>query len=423
MFIPPKIAIEAYNYALPAESIAFQPCNNRAGSKLLVWDKSIQAESNYAHLSKYLPAGTELFFNNSKVIAARLQFKKARNSSNSKIEIFCLEPSEKYRPVLLAMQAANYVEWFCLVGGAKKWKEPFLIKEIVYGNKKIIFKAEKIKEEGGQYLIGFSWDDETISFSEILHSIGKIPLPPYIQRAATIEDTERYQTTYALEEGSVAAPTAGLHFNKEVFDSLKQKNIHSHFLTLHVGAGTFMPVKSETIDAHIMHAEFMEINKQEIEAIIAIKNKSTTSPIVSVGTTTLRSLETLYWLGVKLHKAKIDNAPLSETILNLEQWEAYHLSEHPLTAIDALTLLVEWMNLSKMDVLFAKTQLMIVPGYRFKIADGLITNFHQPKSTLLLIIAAIVKEQWRNIYQYAIDNQYRFLSYGDGCLFWIQKDN
>jgi len=416
MFIAPKIAIEDYNYHLPEDRIAYTPAHNRADSKLLVWEQGIQAESQYVHITDYLPQGAQLFFNNSKVIAARLHFEK---NEQSIIEIFCLEPSAKFTPVVLAMQATSYVEWYCLVGGAKKWKEPYLIKELLHQGKKIIFKAEKIKQEDGQFLIGFSWDDTTISFSEILHLIGKIPLPPYIQRAATKEDIDRYQTTYAIEEGSVAAPTAGLHFNKEVFASLQKKNIETNYITLHVGAGTFMPVKSDTIDAHIMHAEFIEVSQATIRRIITIKNETNPSPIVSVGTTTLRTLESLYWIAVKIRKAKLEGHVISE--LTLGQWEAYELAHETASVQVVLSSLLEWMQENKTEKLFAKTQLMVLPGYSFKICNALVTNFHQPKSTLLLIIAAIVKEEWKAIYQHAIEQQYRFLSYGDGCLFWIPQ--
>jgi S-adenosylmethionine:tRNA ribosyltransferase-isomerase len=426
MFRPPQIAIEAYNYELPNDRIAFTPADDRAGSKLLVWDQAIIAESHYANIAEYLPNNAQLFFNNSKVIAARLLFEKPSQENNASIiEIFCLEPAKQFTPVVLAMQAKQCVEWYCLVGGAKKWKEAFLYKELQFGDKKIIFKAQKIKQEEGQFLIRFLWDDNSISFSEILHIIGKIPLPPYIQRAANQEDVDRYQTTYAIEEGSVAAPTAGLHFSKEVFKSLAEKNIASNFITLHVGAGTFMPVKSDTIDEHIMHAEFIEVHKDEIVRIIEIKNSKTPKPIVSVGTTTLRTLESLYWLGVKKYKELkradfLKKAELGEA-LSLGQWEAYELDEFEVSVEEAFNTLLKWMAYNQTEKLFAKTQLMVTPGYHFKICDALVTNFHQPKSTLLLIIAAIVKEQWKEIYQHALDNEYRFLSYGDGSLFWINK--
>ena len=238
MFIKPNIEIAAFDYTLPEEKIAFTPATNRADSKLLVWNKQIIETSQYKHIDNYLPANTSLFFNNSKVIAARLFFEKQTSSGQSQIEIFCLEPSANYTPMIKAMEATKCVDWYCLIGGAKKWKEGLLSKEILIDDQIIYFKAEKLTQENGQYLIRFSWENESISFSELLTHIGNIPLPPYIERTATKEDKDRYQTTYAKEEGSVAAPTAGLHFSKEVFERLAAKNIQTNFLTLHVGAGT-----------------------------------------------------------------------------------------------------------------------------------------------------------------------------------------
>ena len=424
MFIKPKLAIEDFDYVLPDEQIAYSPSPNRSGSKLLIWDQAIKAESTYGHIAEFIPANATLIFNNSKVIAARILFEKinANNENvNSTIEIFCLAPTEKYTPVLLAMQAVGKVEWNCLVGGAKKWKEDVLIKEVKINNEIIIVSARKIKQDAGKFIVEFSWDHPTIHFSEILNSIGNIPLPPYIQRKANEEDKERYQTTYAIEEGSVAAPTAGLHFSKEVFNSLNQKNIQQQYLTLHVGAGTFMPVKSATIDAHEMHAEFIEVDISLINYLLKYTNKLET-PIIAVGTTSLRTLESVYWLGVKsliYFQQYKKNIILND--LSLMQWDAYELMEHGISVQDALKSLSNLLSINKTDKLITKTQLMVTPGYTFKICDALVTNFHQPKSTLLLIIAAITGNNWKAIYAHAIMNKYRFLSYGDGCLFWIKS--
>jgi S-adenosylmethionine:tRNA ribosyltransferase-isomerase len=325
--------------------------------------------------------------------------------------------------MIQAMQATNYVDWYCLIGGAKKWKEGFLSKEIVMEEKNIVFNAEKLAQENGQYLIRFSWNDNTISFSEILTQIGNIPLPPYIERAATNEDKDRYQTTYAKEEGSVAAPTAGLHFSKEVFDQLAVKNIQNNFVTLHVGAGTFMPVKSATIDEHIMHAEFIDVDIKTIQDLLETLNTNTKSNIIAVGTTSLRTLESLYWLGVQQYHKQQSGSTIYNTMLSLSQWEAYELDANNISVIAALNAIVHYMETNKTVHLFAKTQLMITPGYRFRICNALVTNFHQPKSTLLLIIAAITGEEWKTIYDYALNNQFRFLSYGDGSLLWINKNN
>ena len=424
MFIKPKLAIEDFDYVLPDEQIAYSPSPNRSGSKLLIWDQAIKAESTYGHIAEFIPANATMIFNNSKVIAARILFEKinANNENvNSTIEIFCLAPTEKYTPVLLAMQAVGKVEWNCLVGGAKKWKEDVLIKEVKINNEIIIVSARKIKQDAGKFIVEFSWDHPTIHFSEILNSIGNIPLPPYIQRKANEEDKERYQTTYAIEEGSVAAPTAGLHFSKEVFNSLNQKNIQQQYLTLHVGAGTFMPVKSATIDAHEMHAEFIEVDISLINYLLKYANKLET-PIIAVGTTSLRTLESVYWLGVKsliYFQQYKKNIILND--LSLMQWDAYELMEHGISVQDALKSLSNLLSINKTDKLITKTQLMVTPGYTFKICDALVTNFHQPKSTLLLIIAAITGNNWKAIYAHAIMNKYRFLSYGDGCLFWIKS--
>ena len=424
MFIKPKLAIEDFDYVLPDEQIAYSPSPNRSGSKLLIWDQAIKAESTYGHIAEFIPANATMIFNNSKVIAARILFEKinANNENvNSTIEIFCLAPTEKYTPVLLAMQAVGKVEWNCLVGGAKKWKEDVLIKEVKINNEIIIVSARKIKQDAGKFIVEFSWDHPTIHFSEILNSIGNIPLPPYIQRKANEEDKERYQTTYAIEEGSVAAPTAGLHFSKEVFNSLNEKNIQQQYLTLHVGAGTFMPVKSATIDAHEMHAEFIEVDISLINYLLKYANKLET-PFIAVGTTSLRTLESVYWLGVKsliYFQQYKKNIILND--LSLMQWDAYELMEHGISVQDALKSLSNLLSINKTDKLITKTQLMVTPGYTFKICDALVTNFHQPKSTLLLIIAAITGNNWKAIYAHAITNKYRFLSYGDGCLFWIKS--
>jgi S-adenosylmethionine:tRNA ribosyltransferase-isomerase len=441
MFIKPKLAIEDFDYVLPDEQIAYTPAPNRPGSKLLVWDQAIKAESTYAHIAEFIPANATMIFNNSKVIAARILFEKinannengnnenANNENasnqnvNSTIEIFCLEPTEKYTPVLLAMQATGKVEWNCLVGGAKKWKEAILTKEVKINDEIIIVRARKLKQDAGKFIIEFSWDHPTIHFSEIINSIGNIPLPPYIQRKASEEDKERYQTTYAIEEGSVAAPTAGLHFSKAVFNSLDEKNIQQQYLTLHVGAGTFMPVKSVTIDAHEMHAEFIEIDIAVINYLIAHVNNLAT-PIIAVGTTSLRTLESVYWLGVKAYVYNQQNkGDIGLQALSLGQWDAYELMDHAVSVQAALKTLHHLLTINKSDKLITKTQLMVTPGYTFKICDALVTNFHQPKSTLLLIIAAITGNDWKDIYAHAIANKYRFLSYGDGCLFWIKQQH
>ena len=428
MLTRPSLAIEDFNYHLPDERIAYTPAPLRSDSKLLVWDKAIIAETTYSHISNCIPTNATLFFNNSKVIAARILFDKnlsqtnEAEAKNNTIEIFCLEPTEKYTPVILAMQATQKVEWICLVGGAKKWKTPYLEKIIQHDNKNITIRAKKTNKEDGKFLVEFTWDDTTITFSELLTIIGNIPLPPYIHRQTTEEDKDRYQTTYAIEEGSVAAPTAGLHFNETVFEKLIAKNINTEFVTLHVGAGTFMPVKVDTIDQHIMHAEFIEVAMSTLDSLIKATNESNIQhPVIAVGTTSLRTIESLYWLGVKLISQKKESLEISSTELSLAQWDAIDLAHLNITKQAALIELKKWLTENKLDKLIAKTQLMITPGYKFRICNALVTNFHQPKSTLLLIIAAIAGDKWKSIYEHALSNKYRFLSYGDGCLFWIKQ--
>jgi len=431
----PNIPIQAYDYDLPDHCIAYTPVEHRAESKLLVWDEAIIAESTYAHIADFVPENSTLLFNNSKVIAARILFEKNnvdepslinKNSSKERmIEIFCLEPSKHYSPVALAMQAKNKVEWVCLVGGAKKWKDTLLEKKIHLHGGEIIVYAKKIEAIDGKFLIEFTWEG-AIHFSEILEQIGNIPLPPYIQRATTPEDKDRYQNTYAIEEGSVAAPTAGLHFTDAIFKLLDKKNIDTKFLTLHVGAGTFLPVKTDNISDHSMHAEFFEVPKSLIAFLLkkeAEKNSTIqkTTPVISVGTTSLRTIESLYWLGVKIIHLK-KSIPLEELAsfdVKLLQWDAYELRSLNISNEAALSVLLEWMELKNLSKLITTTELMIMPGYSFHLCNGLITNFHQPKSTLLLIIAAITGTKWKKIYQHAIQHHYRFLSYGDGSLFWI----
>jgi S-adenosylmethionine:tRNA ribosyltransferase-isomerase len=418
--------MEDFDYDLPDERIAYTPAGNRSDSKLLVWDQSIIGEAQYKNIADYIPNGHSLFFNNSKVIAARILFDKSNglidldrvsqdeagsNSKQNKIEIFCLEPTAAYTPVQLAMQATNKVTWKCLVGGAKKWKTEFLQKELFYDHIKILLSAKKIAQEEGHFVIEFSWDHPGIVFSEIIALVGQIPLPPYIQRAANETDKDRYQTTYATAEGSVAAPTAGLHFDEHVFKALAAKRIEKKFITLHVGAGTFMPVKVDNFQDHLMHAEFIDVDLQTIQYLA-----TTSDNVIAVGTTSLRTLESLYWIAIKI-KQTVD---IDANEIKLLQWDAYTLEDKNTSMNEAMYFLKEWMIQHKLSNLFATTQLMVKPGYEFKICKGLITNFHQPKSTLLLIIAAIAGTEWKSVYQHALANEYRFLSYGDGCLFWFK---
>ena len=302
------------------------------------------------------------------------------------------------------------VFWKCLVGGAKEWKEKQILKHIQIAGNTIVLRAERKEQIADYNLIEFNWDDISISFAEILHAAGLIPLPPYLNRKAETSDADRYQTIYAKYDGSVAAPTAGLHFTEAVFEKLGKKNIETAYLTLHVGAGTFKPVKAEKMDEHEMHAEFIEVSVPLIEKIIAKLN----APIIPVGTTSMRTIESLYWLGIKviLNPAII----LSELVVN--QWAPYEIDATDISASTALNALIIWMQKNEIEILITKTQIIIAPGYEFKIANALITNFHQPQSTLLLLVSALIGDDWKKVYAYAIENDFRFLSYGDGCLLW-----
>jgi S-adenosylmethionine:tRNA ribosyltransferase-isomerase len=300
------------------------------------------------------------------------------------------------------------VYWKCLVGSAKKWKEPQIVKDIQIGGKNISLSAERKDQIADYYLVEFNWEDNSISFAEILHAAGLIPLPPYLNRKAEVSDLERYQTIYAKYDGSVAAPTAGLHFTDAVFEKMDAKIMERAYLTLHVGAGTFKPVKAEKIEGHEMHAEFMEVNIALIQKIISKLNE----PIIPVGTTSMRTLESLFWLGVKT----ILNQTITLNELVINQWDPYEIDATGISASRALNALISWMQKNEIEVLITKTQIIIAPGYSFKIAKALITNFHQPQSTLLLLVSALIGEEWKRVYQYALENDFRFLSYGDGCL-------
>jgi S-adenosylmethionine:tRNA ribosyltransferase-isomerase len=391
---PGKLSIKDFTYALPADKIASHPLPERDASKLLIYKEEKISEDIYRNISSHLPENSLLVFNNSKVVEARILFQKP---TGGVIEIFCLEPGDQYSDITTAMLQTGKVFWKCLVGGASKWKHGQVLEKTIGS---ITFKAVYVDKKADSFIIELSWQPGHLSFAEVLHHIGAIPLPPYIKRKPDASDTERYQTIYAEKDGSVAAPTAGLHFTERIFNSLTEKNIHTSYVTLHVGAGTFKPVKTETMAEHEMHSEFIDVSKETIQKFIqSIDN------IIAVGTTSLRTLESLYWFGVK-------KSP------SLEQWEAYELKDTP-TAKEALESLIEWMEVNKMDRLLAKTQIIIAPGYKPKLVKALITNFHQPQSTLLLLIAALIGDNWKKVYDYALENEFRFLSYGDGCLLWI----
>lgn len=406
---PKELSIIDFTYDLPDERIARYPLAERDQSKLLIYSNGQITETIYAELAEQIPSNSLLVFNNTKVVEARLLFEKP---NGGRIEIFCLEPHEQYGDITTAMLQKGKVWWKCLVGGAKKWKEGALISRIKkYDTDEITLTARKTEQYADAYLIELSWDDADMSFAELLHVAGVIPLPPYLNRAAEESDQERYQTIYAKHDGSVAAPTAGLHFTDSLFAKLTQKNIRHSFVTLHVGAGTFKPVKSATMQDHEMHAEFIDVSAAFIEQLL----QQTAGPVIAVGTTSLRTIESLYWLGVK---TKLDPS-ISTEALTITQWEPYELAQHNISAAEALGALLAWLQQNRTERLVTKTQIIIAPGYTFRIIKGLITNFHQPQSTLLLLVAAITGDNWKKIYQYALDHQFRFLSYGDGSLLWL----
>ena len=404
---PKEISINDYDYVLPDGKIALQPLQERDGSKLLVYKNKELKESVFSKIDLFLPASSLLVFNDTKVINARIKFTKSTGSS---IEIFCLEPYGNIKEYSSVMSKTETVQWKCLVGGAAKWKEDFLQKEIFINGKKIVLQAKKIEQITEAFIIEFSWTPNTYSFAEIIEVAGKVSLPPYIKRDTNEADNDRYQTMYAKHNGSVAAPTAGLHFSKQIFKNLEEKNIDKLFVTLHVGAGTFKPVKADSMIAHEMHAEYLDVN---IAAIIKLRDNI--GKITAVGTTSLRTIESLYWFGIKTYNDK------NLQLLELKQWDVYdvNLIDQNLSAEVALTSLINWMQAKKISNLFTQTQILIAPGYTFRLANMLVTNFHQPKSTLLLLVAAAIGNDWKKMYEHALKNDFRFLSYGDGNLIFF----
>ncbi|HNA15378.1 MAG TPA: S-adenosylmethionine:tRNA ribosyltransferase-isomerase [Ferruginibacter sp.] len=408
---PRNISIEEYAYELPDDRIALHPLAERDASKLLIYQDGVIREDIYRNIDQYVPANSLLIFNNTRVIRARIRFQK---ESGGLIEIFCLEPYEPISDFSTVMNRRSSVRWKCMIGGASKWKTGSLKKEL--NSKHATLEARLVEKLTDAYVVEFSWTPPTLSFAEILDASGDIPLPPYIKRKNDESDANRYQTIYARDEGSVAAPTAGLHFTQEIFDRLKEKGIQQAFLTLHVGAGTFKPVKATTMAGHDMHAEWIDVTNTFIQQLVDQYSK----PVVAVGTTSLRTLESLYWMGVK---TALDP---SLQQLALAQWEVYDplLADSNISLEEALRALLNWLDRNKRDRLFTQSQILIAPGYRFRVANALVTNFHQPRSTLLLLVAAAVgykNSEWKKIYEYALSHHFRFLSYGDGSLLFIQK--
>ena len=401
--------IDDFDYALPEERIAKFPVSPRHSSRLLIYKEGQIESTVYFQLPEHLPTNSMLILNDSKVIEARLIFQK---HTGGKVEVFCLEHDAVYGDVSSAMQQKVSVYWWCQIGGVKKWKTGPIELEFETAGEKHTLTAEQIQRADAGFKIRFSWTAPELTFAEILHIVGKIPLPPYLNRETEESDKTNYQTVYAKEEGSVAAPTAGLHLTEELFEQLHSKNILPTTLTLHVGAGTFKPVKTATAEQHDMHAEYLEVKSSLLLKLL--ENKQQTR--IAVGTTSLRSLESIYWMGVKL----IENPKLTLKDIELQQWEAYTLPQ-VIPFPDAIQAVLEQLKHEKSDQFLTKTSLMIKPGYRIRSVDAILTNFHQPRSTLLLLIHAFVGSAWKDIYNYALSNDYRFLSYGDGSLLWLKK--
>lgn len=403
---PRNLSIEDFDYVLPQEKIAAYPLKERDESKLLIYKNETLSESVYKNLQDFLPENSFLIFNNTKVVEARLLFQKP---TGGVIEIFCLEPDVQYKDITAAMLQKNTILYKCLVGGASKWKQQQILEKKVND---FTLQAKIAAKTNEGFMIELSWDKD-ICFAEVLHEAGLIPLPPYIHRSAELSDAERYQTVYAKHEGSVAAPTAGLHFTDALLQQLQQKNISLNYVTLHVGAGTFMPVKAEKMQDHTMHSEFIDVSIEFIQALI----NNLHHPVIPVGTTSLRTLESLYWLGVKVMQHK----EIMPDEMQIPQWMPYDTDASKYSAHESLTALVNWMNQLNMQRIITKTQIIIAPGYAFKLADALITNFHQPKSTLLLLVSALIGDDWKKVYDYALEHNFRFLSYGDGSLLWSKQ--
>ena len=396
------IKISDYNYPLPDERIAKFPLKERDSSKLLVYNHGEIEERVFTSLQEYIEPGSLMIFNNTKVIQARLHFRK---EPGALIEIFCLEPI-KPNDYVLNFQQTEHSAWLCMVGNLKKWKEGPLHKEMTVKGKPLTLTATRGECHGTSHRIDFSWDNSEVTFADILEVFGELPIPPYLNRETQESDKETYQTVYSKIKGSVAAPTAGLHFTERVLDTLRNKGVDLEEVTLHVGAGTFRPVKSEEIAGHDMHTEYISVNRQTIEKLLKHGGETT-----AVGTTSVRTIESLYYIGVILES----RPEASQEELHVRQWMPYE-NETNLTPIQTLQNILDYMERNHLDALHTSTQIIIAPGYEYKIVKRIVTNFHQPQSTLLLLVSAFVKGDWRKIYDYALAHDFRFLSYGDSSL-------
>lgn len=396
------IHISDYDYELPDNRIAKFPVAKRDHSKLLIYNKGKVTEDVFYNLPDYLPSKALMIFNNTRVIQARIHFRK---TTGALIEVFLLEPANPSDYELM-FQTRGECSWYCLVGNLKKWKEGELKRTITLGNKPVDIIAERGEEHGTSHLVKFTWTDSNVSFAEIIDAVGELPIPPYLNRDTQDSDKETYQTVYSKIKGSVAAPTAGLHFTDDVLAAIDKRGVEREELTLHVGAGTFKPVKSDDISGHSMHVEYFSVKKETLEKLIEHG-----AEVIAVGTTSVRTLESLYYVGLRL----ADNPDANEDELRIEQWEPYE-TKALITPLEALKNVYNYLSRNSLNTFHGSTRIIIAPGYDYKIVKMLVTNFHQPKSTLLLLVSAFVKGDWKTIYNYALSHDFRFLSYGDSSL-------
>ncbi|MDE5677196.1 S-adenosylmethionine:tRNA ribosyltransferase-isomerase [Phocaeicola sp.] len=396
------IKISEFNYPLPDERIAKFPLAERDRSKLLVYRHGEVSEDVFTSLPSYLEPGELMVFNNTKVIQARLHFRK---ETGALIEVFCLEPVCP-NDYALNFQQTGRCSWLCLIGNLKKWKEGTLRRTIEVKGRPVVLSATRGACRGTSHWIDFAWEDYTVTFADVLEAAGELPIPPYLNRETQDSDKETYQTVYSKIKGSVAAPTAGLHFTDSVLAALDKREIDREELTLHVGAGTFKPVKSEEIEGHEMHTEYISVGRRTIEKLIAHEGKA-----IAVGTTSVRTLESLYYIGVLVSR----NPAANQEELHVHQWMPYE-EKHELSPVEALRHILDYLDRHGMEALHTSTQIIIAPGYEYKIVRKIVTNFHQPQSTLLLLVSAFVKGDWKKIYDFALRHDFRFLSYGDSSL-------
>lgn len=394
-----QVNLSEYTYHLADEKIAKYPLSQRDLSKLLYYQKGAITHRSFKEIVDLIPANASLFFNNTKVIPARLIFNK---STGAQIEIFLLKPLLPSTILSLVMEEKQSVAWECMVGNFKKWKDDSPLERVLDLNGTTIHLLAKVLDRDKK-LVSFEWDNANVSFAEIVEASGKVPLPPYLNRPAEENDKPRYQTVYSQHDGAVAAPTAGLHFTPEILNDLEGKGISKSFLTLHVSAGTFQPIKADNVAEHPMHSEQLVVNKQSITDVMAAKDK-----IIAVGTTSMRTLESLFWFGLRLMKGN--------DVFEIQKLEPYSFEDQLPSRHQAFSAILNWMEKNELNQIVGTTEIFIFPGYQFKVCDGLITNFHQPGSTLILLVAAFIGPDWKKVYQQALENEYRFLSYGDSSL-------